>query len=217
VLEIGCGPLGGFVPKLRASGYDAVGIDPAAPEGAEYVRVAFELAEPPGEVDAVVASTSLHHVADPGEVVDHLASVLAVAGTVVVVEWDQEAFDEPTAEWCFERLGPDTEPGWLHRRRDEWAASGQPWSTYLREWAQEHGLRSAGTLLRLLDARFARQHLEYGPYFFPDLAATTEGDERAAIEAGRIRATRLDYVGTLQEGERPGIRGGTPAGPPGGG
>jgi SAM-dependent methyltransferase len=205
VVEIGCGPLGGFVPKLRASGYDAVGIDPEAPDGAEYLRTAFEVWEPPGEVDAVVACTSLHHVTDPREVIDHLASVLASAGTVVVVEWDREEFDEPTAEWCFERLGPDTEPGWLHRHRDEWAVSGQPWISYLREWSREHGLHSAETLLRLLDARFARQHLEYGPYLFPDLAATTEGDERAAIEAGRIRATRLDYVGTLREHERPGI------------
>jgi SAM-dependent methyltransferase len=206
VLEIGCGPLGGFVPKLRASGYDAVGVDPQAPDEAAYLRIAFELAELPGEVDALVASTSLHHVADPGEVIDRVANVLASTGTVVVVEWNQDGFDEPTAEWCFERLGPDADPGWLHRHRDGWAASGQPWSLYLKEWAREHGLHSAGTLLRLLDARFARQHLEYGPYFFPDLAATTEDDERAAIEAGRIRATRLDYVGTLRERERAGTQ-----------
>jgi hypothetical protein len=31
VVEIGCGPLGGFVPMLRANGYDAVGIDPRHP------------------------------------------------------------------------------------------------------------------------------------------------------------------------------------------
>jgi hypothetical protein len=35
-----------------------------------------------------------------------------------------------------------------------------------------------------------------GPYFFPDLAGTSDADERAAIDAGRIRATRIDYVGT---------------------
>jgi len=28
MVEVGCGPLGGFVPMLRADGYDAVGIDP---------------------------------------------------------------------------------------------------------------------------------------------------------------------------------------------
>jgi hypothetical protein len=34
-----------------------------------------------------------------------------------------------------------------------------------------------------------------GPYFFPDLAGTSEADERAAIDAGLIRDTRADYVG----------------------
>jgi len=40
VVDIGCGPLGGFVPMLRAKGYDAVGIDPRAPEEPHYRRVA---------------------------------------------------------------------------------------------------------------------------------------------------------------------------------
>lgn len=42
VLEIGCGPLGGFVPMLYADGYDAAGADPAAPDAAGYHRVEFE-------------------------------------------------------------------------------------------------------------------------------------------------------------------------------
>jgi hypothetical protein len=64
-VDIGCGPLGGFVPMLRAEGYDAIGIDPQAPEQPHYRRIEFERAELPPQVDAVVASTSLHHVADP--------------------------------------------------------------------------------------------------------------------------------------------------------
>ena len=42
VLEIGCGPLGGFVPMLQASGYEATGIDPEAPAGAAFRQVGFE-------------------------------------------------------------------------------------------------------------------------------------------------------------------------------
>lgn len=103
-----------------------------------------------------------------------------------------------TAAWCFERLGPDEEAGWLHRRRDEWLASGQSWSVYMRAWAGEERLHSGSTLLRLLDERFRRIHLAHGPYFFPDLARATEDDERTAIEARQIRPTRVDYVGTLR-------------------
>jgi SAM-dependent methyltransferase len=197
VVEIGCGPLGGFVPMLRSSGYEALGIDPEAPDDEHYRRIAFEQAELAQGVDAVVASTSLHHVADAAEVLDRITTTLAAGGTLVVVEWAWEEFDEATADWCFGRLGPDEEAGWLHRRRDEWIASGQSWSTYMRTWAGEERLHSAKMLLRLLDERFQRVHLAQGPYFFPDLDRTTEADERAAIQVGRIRATRVDYVGTL--------------------
>jgi SAM-dependent methyltransferase len=198
VVEIGCGPFGGFVPMLRSSGYEAVGVDPEAPDGKDFRRVEFENVEPFRDVDAVVASTSLHHVADPGKVIDRVASMLVRGGTVVVVEWDWNAFDEPTADWCFQRLGSDEDAGWLHRRRDEWVASGQPWSVYLRNWAKKEQLHPAETLLGLLDERFNREHLADGPYFFPDLAQATEEDELAAIEAGEIRATRVDYVGRLR-------------------
>jgi SAM-dependent methyltransferase len=193
VVELGCGPLGGFVPMLRSSGYEAIGVDPEAPDEAGYRRVEFENAEPFSDLDAVVASTSLHHVADPADVIDRVASSLAPSGVVVVIEWDWEAFDEPTAEWCFQRLGPDE--GWLHELRDEWRSSGQPWRGCLSDWAQEH-VHPAATLLRLLDERFQRTYFAQGPYFFADLAGTTEDDELQAIQAGLIRPTRVDYVGT---------------------
>ena len=195
VLEIGCGSLGGFVPMLRSSGYEVIGVDPEAPAEAGYLRVEFEKAEPLGKLDALVASTSLHHVADPAEVLDRVVSSLVPGGTLVVVEWAWERFDEPTAEWCFERLGRNDEPGWLHRRRDEWIASGDPWSVYLQDWAQRERLHSAESLLGLLDDRFDRVELSFGPYLFPELAATSAEDEQDAIEAGQIRATRVDYVG----------------------
>jgi SAM-dependent methyltransferase len=196
VVEIGCGPLGGFVPMLRSTGYDALGVDPEAPDEEHYRRIEFEHAELVEEVDAVVASTSLHHVADPAEVLDRIATTLAGGGTLVVVEWAWEEFDEATAAWCFQRLGPDEDAGWLHRRRDEWVTSGQSWSAYVQAWAREERLHSVNTLVRLLDGRFQRLHLQRGPYFFPDLAGATEQDERGAIKAGQIRATRVDYVGT---------------------
>jgi len=196
VLELGCGPLGGFVPRLRSTGYDALGIDPKAPEGDDYRQVAFEDAEP-GVADALVASLSLHHVADPALVVERIAGSLVPGGTVVVVEWDWEALDDGSAQWAFERLPDDGEPGWLHRRRDEWAASGESWEVFFRGWAEGHGLHPAGTLVRALDARFDRTHAAVGPYLFVELDATEE-DERAAVEAGLIRPARVDYAGTLR-------------------
>lgn len=204
VVDLGCGTFGGFVPMLRERGYEALGIDPQAPEGPDYVQSTFEECRLPRPPQAVIASTSLHHVHDPGEVMRDIATRLAPGGVVVVLEWDWEHFDEATARWCFDRLDPSAEDGWLAHHRDRWTSSGQPWSDQFRSWVEEEGLHPPGTLLRALDDHFDRRHFETGPYFFPHLANVSEEDERAAIESGTIRAGRIDYVGAVRtEGEHP--------------
>ena len=197
VLDLGCGPRGGFVPFLLSSGYDAEGVDPEAPESAEYHRIEFERLELPRQFDAAIASASLHHVNDPREVIDRLTMALTSSGTLIVAEWAWEKFDEETAQWCFERLGQDEE-NWLVRRRDEWTASGQEWQPHFREWASREGLHRSDDLLRLLDERLDRRLLARGPYFFPALADTTDVHEQAAIDAGEIQANRIDWVGTVR-------------------
>jgi SAM-dependent methyltransferase len=194
VVDLGCGPLGGFVPFLHSNGYDAAGVDPKAPNTADYHRVEFEHLELPERVDAVIASTSLHHVTDPATVIDRLTTTLRSEGTLVVVEWAWEKFDEATAHWCFQRLGQGEE-NWLRRLRDEWTSSGQGWQTFVDDWATRDGLHRGDALLQLLDERFERRLLAFGPYFFPDLGDTTDADEQAAIAAGQIQATRIDWVG----------------------
>lgn len=194
IVEIGCGRLGGFVPRLLATGYEAVGIDPVAPEGESYRRVEVEHSELPTPLQGVIACTSLHHVAEPRAVLEKVADALASGGVMVVVEWDWEGFDAATARWCFERLASEPE-SWLHRRRDEWRASGRGWEDYFRSWAEGHGLHGARGILLDLDQRFEQLHCERGPFFFAELEDMTEATELEAIAAGEIRAARLDYVG----------------------
>ncbi|MBV9534813.1 MAG: methyltransferase domain-containing protein [Solirubrobacterales bacterium] len=195
VVEVGCGSLGGFVPALDSCGYQALGIDPAAPDGDSYCRQKVECAELRAQANAVVACTSLHHVAELGEALDKIVQLLVPGGVVIVVEWDWERFDEATAQWCFERLGESE--GWLHHRRQEWITSAQPWQRYLETWANEHRIHTGGAVLGELDQRLRRQLCRRGAYFFADLANTTEADELHAIDSGAIQATRIDYVGTL--------------------
>jgi SAM-dependent methyltransferase len=196
VVEIGCGPLGGFVPMLRSAGYDATGVDPEAPDGPWYRRVEFERHELPGPAVAVVACTSLHHVADLGEVLGLAEAALADGGTIVVVEWARERFDEATARWCFGRLpGPAAEHNWLRHRQDEWRESGLPWERFCRDWAAEEHLHAAADIVAELDARFDRQFLGDGPFFFADLDGVSEAEEQAAIDSGAIRPGRVAYVG----------------------
>ncbi|MBV8432222.1 MAG: methyltransferase domain-containing protein [Solirubrobacterales bacterium] len=200
VVEIGCGRQGGFVPALSQDGYRAVGIDPAAPDGDSYRRSEFERTDLPPEIDAIVACTSLHHVAVPAAVVDRMADNLAPEGVVVVVEWDWESFDGATAEWCFARLGPDDEPaeshgGWLQHQHRHWLESQEPWERYVQSWADRESIHGGAALIDELDRRFERESYARGAYFFPDLADTSEADELRAIGEGQIQATRIDYVG----------------------
>jgi len=117
----------------------------------------------------------------------------------VVVEWAWERFDDATAQWCFARLGGEGEPGWLHRGRDNWAASGTAWDEYFSAWADGHGLHPGQEVVRRLDARFTRRVYVEGPYFYPDLEGVTREHELAAIAAGDIRATGIRYAGTPRE------------------
>lgn len=206
IAELGCGRLGGFVPWLRDGGYEAIGIDPLAPEGDSYRQTEFEHSNLAGQLDGVIACTSLHHVAEPTEVLDKIACAMAPGGRVIVVEWDWENFDEATSRWCFERL-ESSEERWLHHHRDGWAASGRTWDDYLRDWAHQHGLHGARRLLADLDRHFQRVSCTRGPYFFSELFQTSEADELEAIKEGQIRALRIDYVGVLTDQEEtPSIR-----------
>jgi SAM-dependent methyltransferase len=201
VLEVGCGPTGGLVPRLIAAGYRAAGVDPEAPAGDPYHAVEFERYQPLEPADAIIAVTSMHHVSRVDVVLDRVRAALRPGGTLVLIEWASERFDEPTAQWCFGRLrspGPDGEHGWLQRHRDDWAASGQPWPDYLAGWLAGEGLHPGELILRETDTRFQRQAFHYGPYLFADLHGTSERDEQAAIDAGQIQATGIWYTGQLR-------------------
>jgi len=195
VLDLGCGPLGGFVPPMRNEGFDAEGVDPQASDGPHYHPVAFEEYEAAQPADAIVASNSLHHVSDLDTVVGLIAQRLDRRGVLVVVEWARERFDEATARWCFDRLAHGDEPGWLHRRRDEWLASGQSWDAYLDDWAHAERMHTGRDILRSLATRFETRLLAEGPYFFADLHGVRAADEEAAIDAGDIQANGIRYVG----------------------
>jgi SAM-dependent methyltransferase len=197
VLEIRCRMLGGFVPMLLDAGHEAVGVDLVAPPGETYRHLEFEAYEAAADsLDAVVASRSLHHVADLDLVLRRVAPLLRRGAPAIVVEWDWEAMDDPTAAWCFDRLGPaGAEQSWLHHHRDRWRARDIRWRTYLREWADDEAMHSGHRLRAALHAAFEARTSASAPYFACDLYSTTVADEQAAIDAGTIRATGIRFVG----------------------
>lgn len=199
VVEIGCGPNGGFVRKLTEAGHTAIGVDPVAPAGSSYIRAAFEAAQLREPAELIIAVASLHHVADVREVLDRTIETLTAEGRLLVIEWGWERLDDATATWCFERLPTAActdESNWLRTHHERWLESKLPWTTYLQRWATEHRLHRADEMLEQLDERFTRLRCEPVPYYFVDLDRTSAIDELAALDAGTISPSAFVYVGT---------------------
>src|SRR5918997_4154150 len=105
VLEIGCGPVGDLTYALAAAGYEIVAVDPVAPKGPLFRRIAFEDFTEPGPFDAVVASLSMHHIADLPRTADRISHLLVPGGRFILEEWDRERLlDDATARWYFHQL-----------------------------------------------------------------------------------------------------------------
>ena len=185
VLEVGCGPEGGVVPALAAAGYDALGIDPDAPDGPRYRRITLEELDDHPRFDAVVAGRVLHHVRPLDAALDRLT---ALAPLLIVDEFAWDHLDEPTVAWYEAR----------HRRLvDAGAAPKGP--SEIAEWRRRHqDLHPYETLRRELDARYEERCFEWLPYLYRWLGdAATKADESAEIAADAIRPIGYRYVGTL--------------------
>ena len=188
VLEVGCGA-GELARALAAAGHVVTAIDPEAPEGPPFQRVALEDFDEPGPFDAVVASLSLHHVERLGPALDRIAALLVPRGALVVNEFAKERLDGPTAEWYHER------------RRALAAAGGKAAQASLdecrRKWEEDHaGLHSYAAMRAELDRRFRERFFAWVPYLHHELGeAGREAEERELIDAGAIRATGFRYVG----------------------
>jgi SAM-dependent methyltransferase len=181
VLEVGCGR-GDLTRALAAGGWDVVGIDPAAPPGAIFRRLKLEdLDADDGPFDAVVASRSLHHVADLDVGLDRILDLLEPGGTLVLDEFAWDRLDQPSAQWYVERLADP--PASL--------------DAFMGHWHHDHvGLHGYTAMRAALDARFEERHFEWTPYLYRLLerpAAVVDEDE--AIRAGGIQATGFRYVG----------------------
>jgi SAM-dependent methyltransferase len=102
VLEVGCGD-GELALDLAGAGHDVVAIDPEAPAGEIFRRTTIEAFDDPGPFDAVVASRSLHHVADLGGVLDRLLRLLD--GPLILNEFAWDRLELMTPEWAEEHEG----------------------------------------------------------------------------------------------------------------
>jgi SAM-dependent methyltransferase len=182
VLDVGCGD-GALTHELIARGYDARGIDPRAPEGPAFERVALEELRVESPYDAAIAVVSLHHVHDLGRAVERLADAVTPGGVLIVDEFDRDRLDPPTAAW-------------LGHQRQALAAVGLG---HAHEPATGEGLDHILTweaVRAALAARFEERSVERVEYLHRyETHLALQPLERAMIEAGAISPTGVRYVG----------------------
>ena len=170
VLDVGCGD-GGLVDRLGQLGFDAIGVDPAAPAHPRLIRESVEQVTDLSKVDAVVAVMALHH-AELDAVTSAIAGLVRPHGRLFVYDFDWSAYDDRAAAW----LVP----------RDPSGADNS-----LAGWCREHNDLHRGMTIRdALGAEFTVPFVEVGrPYLArmlgrPDLEAA----EHALIDAQMLPA-----------------------------
>ena len=193
VLDVGCGQ-GELTTALVAAGYDALGIDPLAPEGHNFRRLKLEDLDETERFEGVVAAYSLHHIHDLDAGLERIAGLLPPGGVLVVDEFGWDRLDETTLDWLYgqRRALAAAGHGEAPASRDE----------LRRKWAAEHlGLHGFEALRDGLDARFDEQQFKWVPHLHRTLAGVaTAVLEQALIDAGAIQALGFRYAGIVRPG-----------------
>jgi SAM-dependent methyltransferase len=192
VLEVGCGQ-GELTVALQVAGYEALGIDPRAPEGDLFRRVLLEdLDAGEGPFDAVVAVQSLHHMRDLGQALDRIVALLRPGGAIVLNEFGWDLLDEPTLDWL-----------WNQRRALAAAGHGDappPLEEMQGDWETEHiGVHGFEALRTALEERFEERAFEPSPFLYRKLHGhSSEVLEQALIDAGAIVPLGFRYAGVAR-------------------
>lgn len=189
VLEIGCGA-GELARALAARGFDVVAIDPDAPDGEIFQRIALEDFSDSHPFDAVVASVSLHHVHDLAAAVDKIAAFLPKGGVLALEEFAKERLVGATARWYHgERLALAAAG-----REDDVLENFDEWARHSEENLAD--IHPVSDICVELDRLFVERLLAWTPYLYSHrLDDALEPLERKLIDEGAIIATGLRYVG----------------------
>jgi SAM-dependent methyltransferase len=186
ILEVGCGS-GELVLETSRRGHEVVGIDPDAPEGAQFRKVTLEDFSTSELFDAVVANRSLHHIVDLQRGIDKIHSLLSSSGRLILDEFAWDRMDQASAAWYVDHV---KKPG----PKDASLLPG----AFPDEWVAEHeGLHGFEAMRAEVERRFDEELFEWAPYIAhyylerDDL----EEEEKRLIKSGEIRAIGFHYVG----------------------
>jgi SAM-dependent methyltransferase len=143
---------------------------PDRPPGPRYVEGDFLSFADDGRFDAILFTSSLHHLHDLDAAVARAHALLAPGGVVAVDDFDLEAPDEATARWLYLQLSEPAGAAALARWRDG--------------HAHDPPLHGALALDAALRRRFRITAFSTGPYLY------RYGGERA----GALLALELEAL-----------------------
>jgi SAM-dependent methyltransferase len=169
VLDVGCGD-GGLVDRLGELGFDALGVDPAAPAHPRLIREPVEQVKRPGTFDAIIAVMALHH-AELTAAAAALTRLLRPRGRLFVYDFDWSAYDDRAAAWLASRDTSGTDNS-------------------VAGWRREHsGLHRAIAIKEAFGAGFVPLVEAGRPYLARMLSrADLEAAEHALIDAQMLPA-----------------------------
>lgn len=213
VLEVGCGDAA-LARHLASGGLEVTALDleltdRTAHHGVKLVETDFLTYEGKG-FDAVLFTSSLHHISPLGAALERAHSALNPGGTLLAEEFAVEAPDESTARWYYGMQALLSGQGMMREHTHASAhehAHQDPEAPPLARWKAEHRhdppLHTGKEMLDAITARFADVRHATGPYLYRAIAASlpeTPGGGKIAMrlferESEAMKDGRVKPVG----------------------
>ncbi|MDB4958825.1 MAG: hypothetical protein JWO36_6394 [Myxococcales bacterium] len=206
VLEVGCGR--GDVARLlgregiSVTAIDLKLVDSRPSPGVKFVEADFLRFED-APFDAVIFTSSLHHIHPLQAAIDRAHRLLAPGGTLVAEEFDLDAPRPLTARWYYDMQELLAAADLYPAERVDPPSNDDPRMRWLDAHVHTPPLATGRQMLTAIASRFAIRDTTRCPYLFRYLCNGLPDDERGGkiaahvlmTEQRRITSAALDAVG----------------------